>query len=140
MTRFPWLPFKQLADGAEGLIDSYISVGGGAGVGIGNGDAAARFTTDFVRRLARIPLRIEERIVFIAITVRPTVNRDGFDVARRIEAAGTEATRELIANVALESFEGRYKQFHAAGFVLFASGKAGFARSSAHMEEDGFIG
>ena len=134
------LPFKQLADGAKGLIDGYIGVGGGARVGIGDGDTAVGFTADFVRRLSGRPLRIEERVIFIAVTVRPTVNRDGFDVASRIETTGTEATRELIANVALESFERRYKQFQSAGFVLFASRKARFTGGSTHMEEDGFIG
>ena len=101
------------------MIDGYIGVGGGARVGIGDGDTAVGFTTDFVRRLAGIPLRIEERIVFVAITVRPTVNRDGFDVARRIETTGTETTRELIANAVASCRENPKLYVCATG--LFAS-------------------
>ena len=121
------------------MIDGYIGVGRGAGVGIGDSDAAVRLTADFVRRLAGRPLRIEERVVFIAVTVRPAIDRNGFDVARRIETTSTQAAGKLIADISFENFEGRYEKFHAAGFVLLASGKARFAWGSTHMEEDGFV-
>jgi hypothetical protein len=86
---------EQFLHTAERLIDGRVGIGRGAGVRVGDRDASRGTASDFVRRLACRPLRIVERVVFVAVSVRPAVHRDGFDVARRIEAAVAEDACEL---------------------------------------------
>ena len=57
------------------------------------------------------PVRIEQRVVFVGVAVRPAIDGDGGDVARRIEAAGAEHAGELVADVALEGLERGREQF-----------------------------
>src|SRR5262245_3504872 len=49
--------------------------------------------------------RIVERVVGIRVAVRPAIHRDRDDVARRIEAAITEAPPQLVADLPLERVE-----------------------------------
>ena len=50
--------------------------------------------------------RVEERVVFVGVAVRPAIDGDGLDVAGGIESSGGEDAAELVADVALEGFEG----------------------------------
>src|SRR5579862_7255724 len=79
---------QQFLDGAMRLINRRIRVGRGAGVRVGDGDAAAARPADLVRRGSLRPVRIEQRVILVGITVRPAVDGDGGDVAFLIEPAG----------------------------------------------------
>src|SRR5215831_14465761 len=79
---------KEFGDGAVGLIDSDIRVCSGAGVGVGDGDMAKSLAANLVRSLACGPLRIEKRVVLVAVAMRPAIDGDGFDIAGGIEATG----------------------------------------------------
>src|SRR5215470_17355393 len=94
------------------------------------------FAANFMRGLAPGPLRIEQRVVFVTIAVRPTIHGDGFDVSRRIEAARGQAASDLITDGAFESLEGGDEKLQAAGFVLFARREAGLARRATHVHKD----
>ena len=72
--------------------------------------------------------RVGQAVVGVGVAVRPAVDGDRDDVARRIEAAGAEDARELIADVALEGLERRRQQVGAADAVLFLPRLAGRAR------------
>src|SRR5262245_12460702 len=100
------------------LIDGDVGVGRRAGIRIGDGDPSELPPANFMRRLARGPSWVVERVVFVAVAVRPTVDRDRLDVARRIEPALAEDARELIADVAFEGRERRLQQLHPASLVL----------------------
>src|SRR5262249_40318734 len=102
---FEALRTKKLTNGAKCLIYGNVGVRGCTGVSIGNGDSAMDFAADLVRRFARRPLRVKKRVVLVAVTMRPPVYRDGFDIATRIESATRKTTSELIADIAFEGFE-----------------------------------
>src|ERR1700674_3074775 len=87
---------EQLFDGAMRLIDGRVGVCRRGGVRIRDRDTPERPASDFMRRLTGRPLRIVERVVLVAVAVRPPVDGDGLDVAGRVEAAGAEHARELI--------------------------------------------
>src|SRR5258706_7277512 len=123
-----------------GFVDGRISVCGSCGVGICDRDAAKRFACDFAWALSRKPLRVKKIVVFVSVAMRPTIDSDGVNVARGIEATHAKNSAELIANVALECFERSGKQVAAANFMLVTFGKAGVARSPFHADEDRFIG
>ena len=78
---------QQLAHRAVRLVDGDVGIGGHAGIGIGDGDAAERLRATMLGRVG-VESAIAQRIVFRRIAVRPAVDGDAFDVARRIEAAG----------------------------------------------------
>src|SRR5258707_6803436 len=109
---------KQFADRSVRLIDGDVGVRGCARIGVGNGDAAEWLATKNVWLLSVGPFWIEQRIVFVAVAVRPAIDGDGCDVARRIESAGGNRSRELIANFAFKQFKRGDQQFHSSGFRL----------------------
>src|SRR5580692_6098535 len=73
---------------AIGLIDSRVGVGESFGVGIRDRDSSKGLTANYAGLLIFRPIRIEKRIVFVGVAMRPTIDRDGLNVARRIEAGG----------------------------------------------------
>src|SRR5260221_4761508 len=97
---------KQFADRSVRLIDGNVGVRGCARIRVGNGDAAERFATKNVWLVSVGPLWIEQRIVFVAVAMRPAIDGDGSDVARWIESTSGERSRELIANFAFKQFKG----------------------------------
>src|SRR5258708_32465381 len=88
---------KQFADRSVRLIDGNVGVRGCARIRVGNGDAAERFATKNVWLLSVGPFWIEQRIVFVAVAVRPPMDGQGDDVAGRIEAARRERLRHRLA-------------------------------------------
>jgi hypothetical protein len=80
------LAHKQLRHGPVGLVDRCVGVGCGSGIGIGDRDRAETGSADPVRCLPLLPIRFEQRVVLVGITVRPAIDRDRSDVARRVEA------------------------------------------------------
>src|SRR6267142_6356179 len=109
---------QQFVDRAVRLIDGNVGVRGCARIRVGNGDAAEWLATKNVWLLSVGPLWIEQRIVFVAVAMRPTIDGNGCDVARRIESARGKRSRKLIANCTFEKFKGSDQQFHSTGFVL----------------------
>src|SRR5260221_14521877 len=98
---------KQFADRAVRLIDGDVGVRGCARIRVGNGDAAERLTTKNVRLLSVGPFWIEQRSVFVSVAVRPAIDGEARDAARRVESAGGERTRKVIPNFAFKQFKGR---------------------------------
>src|SRR5271156_1920027 len=78
------LAHKQLGHGPVGLVDRCVGVG--SGIGIGDRDRAESGSADLVRCLPLLPIRVEQRVVLVGITVRPAIDRDRSDVARRVES------------------------------------------------------
>ena len=83
--------------------------------------------------------RLEERIIFVGITVRPSVHCDGLDVAGRVESASGQHASELIADVAFEDFKGRGHQLVASCPVLIFGWQTGFAWGTQKMQQAGFL-
>ena len=110
----------QFGDGAKRLVDRDIGIGGRTGIRVRDRDASKRLPSDFMRRLPGRPLGIVERVVFVPVPVRPAIDGDGLDVARRVEAAIGQHPRELLANPALERGERRLQQLEATRFVLLS--------------------
>ena len=80
-------PSQDFLDGTMGMIDSAVHVGIRSCVGICDRKASERFAGAFAWRLLSLkPEGIEERIVLINITMRPAIDRNCIDVARRIES------------------------------------------------------
>src|ERR1700678_363338 len=77
---------EEFLHGAVRLVNRAIRVSRGAGIRICNGDAAERRPADFVGRATCRPVRIEQWIVLVSITVRPAIDRDSCNVGVRIEA------------------------------------------------------
>src|SRR5258708_33656816 len=84
------------------LVDRSVGIGGGRGIGVGDRDRAKSSAADLVRRLAFSPFGIEQRIVFVGIAVRPAIDRDGGDIARRNKPLRTQYAVELVADLFLE--------------------------------------
>src|SRR5262245_32176399 len=116
---------KEFADRSMGLIDGHISVGARASIGIGNRNVAEGLTADNPGFFfLGLPLRIEERVRRIGVTVRPAVHGNRFDVVRRIEAGISQHTAELIANVPFKRLETYAHQLDSPGPELIAHREA----------------
>ena len=85
------------------------------------------------RLLAAVePERIPERVVLVGVAVRPAVDGDGQDVARRIEPAAAQHPRHLVADASARSVSNDVReQLGASGAVLVAGGQARRARRAA---------
>src|SRR6202521_116056 len=132
----------QFANGAIGLIDSGVRLGACAGVGIGDRDPAERLSSDHPRLLPLFPIWIEERVgwvMFVSVTVRPAVHRDGLDVPRRIEIRAAQHPSQLIADVAFKFRKWRLHQLVTSRAVLFARGQTRLAGSTEHEEHHGLF-
>src|SRR4051794_16110999 len=117
---------QKFMDGAMRLIDSRIGIGVGASIGICYRNAAEWLSRCHARLLAAFqPELIPKRIVFVGISVRPTVHCDGRDVSRGIEAALAKRSRELITDIAFKRFEGCVVKVEASGAMLLAGRQTG---------------
>src|ERR1700741_789884 len=101
---------SNFAHRAPGLIDRLVRIRKGSGIGIRNMNAPKRLAPDLTRRLPRRPFRIVQRVVFIRISVRPTIDRDSLNVARRVKSSRTQGPAQLLPNVPLKSLKGRCEQ------------------------------
>ena len=123
------------------LIDRRIGIRVRCGIGVGDRDAAKPLPRDDAGRLAALePERIRQRIVLVGIAVWPTVDGDGQDVARGVEAAATQRARELPADAALDRLERRGQQLHAPGAMLQARLQTGLTRCLREVQHDGLVG
>jgi hypothetical protein len=89
------------------LVDRLIGVRRSRGVCIRYRDSAKRLACDFARLLPGWPIGIEQSVVLVCVPVRPTVDGNRINVPRRIEPAGTEHAKELVADAALENLKRR---------------------------------
>src|ERR1700730_1835098 len=110
--------YGQFGDCAVGLVDRLIGVRRGRGVRVRYRNPAKGLAGDFARLFPGWPVRIEKSVVLVCVPVRPTVDRNGIDVPRGIEASRTQHTKELIADVALENLKRRRQQISPACDVL----------------------
>src|ERR1700719_950805 len=92
-----------------------------------------------MRRLARRPVRLEERIVIVGVAVRPEIDGDGGDVALRVEAAWAERAIELIANIAFKGLEAGRENVLPADAVLLALRQAWRDRHPHEMDQHGLV-
>src|SRR5580698_1976671 len=122
------------------LIDGAIGVSICTSVRIRDRQAPKRLACHLTRRFRTVePELVEQRIVFISISMRPTIHRDLQDVMRRIKSTWTKYPKQLLANIALEGFECRAVKLHASQPVLIACGMSWLAGSLHHVHDDRFI-
>src|ERR1700693_602096 len=122
------------------LIDGLVCVGVSTSVGVSDGDAPVGLARYFAGSLSSLqPKRIEQRVVFVGVTVGPTIDRNGRDVACGIEAAGTQCARQLLADVAFHGLEAGGVKLHAARDVLLARRMSRAARGLHHVNNDGLV-
>ena len=88
-------PAQQLVHGPMRLIDSRIGISSRCGISVGDGNSAKTPAADHIRTLIFRPVRIEQRVVFRCVAVRPAIHGDRGDVASGIETARAEGAGEL---------------------------------------------
>src|SRR4029077_13503466 len=67
--------------------------------------------------------------------MRPAIHRDRLDISRRIEAAASEHSSQLAANVALEGIIRSLKQFRPARHLLLPRRQSRFARHPLEVKD-----
>src|SRR5262249_37749064 len=96
---------QKFLHGAIRLIDSHVSISGRAGIGVGNGDSSELLSADDIRALRFRPIRVEERVIFVSITVRPTVDRNPLNIFPGVNPSRAQDTRKLVSRFAFEIFK-----------------------------------
>jgi hypothetical protein len=92
--------------GAIRLVDCRVGIGIRRGIGVGDRDTAKRLPCDDVGWLASLkPEQIRQRVILIGVSMWPTVDGDGENVVRRVEATIAQNTRQLLADAALDGLE-----------------------------------
>ena len=86
-----------------------MHVGVSASIGIGDGDATKRLPRD-LKNAILVVAGIEQEIGYIAVAVRPAIDRNRRDIARVIKTARAEHAIELIADAGLKILESRGKK------------------------------
>src|SRR5579863_5824950 len=110
---------SNLSHGPPRLVDRLICVSVSTGVGVGDGDSPESPPRYFAGSLAALqPKRIEQRVVFVGVAVRPAVDCNRCDVARGIESPSAECSGQLLADLSLHGLERGIEQLDAAGSVL----------------------
>src|SRR5689334_916899 len=118
------LEFLDLPNRSPCLINCAICIGVGAGVRVGNRDPSKRLARDFARGDAALePEFIPQRVVFVGVSMRPAVHRDGRNVARRIKTTRTQRSGELFAYFAFDGFKLGCEKFDSAHAMLVACGQ-----------------
>src|ERR1700739_4849109 len=95
---------------SPGLIHGLIGIRGSSRVRIGDCDSSEALAADFAGTLALRPLRIEQVIVFVGVSMRPAIDSDCRNIVCRVEPAIAQDARELVANTSLKHFKGRRQQ------------------------------
>ena len=83
--------------------------------------------------------RLEERVVLVGITVRPSVHGNGLDVASRLESPAAKHASELIADVAFKNVKRCGHQLIASCPILILGRQAGFAWGTQKMQQAGLL-
>src|SRR2546429_1657112 len=122
-----------------GFVDCGVRVSRRCRVGVCNRYTAKGFAGDFAWTLSCGPFGIEKIVVFVCVAMRPAIDGNRVNIARGIEAAGTENAAKLVADIALECFKRSREQITAANFMLVAFGKPGIARCPFHAYEDRLV-
>src|SRR5580704_14982713 len=129
------LRLQKFLYGAISLVYRRVGIGGGSGIGVGDGDAAEPRPPDHMRLLRFRPFRVEQLVIFVSVTVRPAIDGDVRHTPRRIEPAGAEDARQLVADVALEGFERGVEDIVLPCPVLLALRQPGLARRAHHADQ-----
>jgi hypothetical protein len=82
---------ERFANGAPSLVDRRVGISPRARIRIRDHDSAERRAAHDVGLVGLIPVRIEQRIVFVGVAVWPAIDRDTCDARRRIESCRSEA-------------------------------------------------
>ena len=123
---------ERFANGAPSLVDRHVGISACAGIRIRDHDSAEGRAADDVGLVGLVPVRIEQWIVFVGVAVRPAIDRDAYDVGRRIEPSRSKDARKLVANVALERLEAGGEQLRLSGAKLRSRVEAGAAWHAGH--------
>src|SRR5262249_15757301 len=83
------------------------------------------------------PLRVPQRIVLIGISVWPSVDGDGSDIACWIESCWRQHATEFVTDVPLKRGKGRGQQLQAAEPMLLARRQAWLAGRTYQPEQHG---
>src|SRR5713101_2876354 len=134
------MPAREFLHSAIGLINSRVGVSRSAGVRVSNGDSTELLSPQNPGLLSLGPVWIEERVVFVGITVRPAVYGDALDIPCGIEPRRAQHSCQLITNIALEGGERGLHQFITSRAMLVELRNSGLARSSQHEENHGILG
>ena len=110
-----------------------MRVGVPASIGIGDGDSTKRLPRD-LKNAILVVVGIEQGIGYIAVAVRPAIDRNRRDIARVIKTARAEHAIELIADVGLKIRESRGKKLGLPNVKLATRVKAG-TRCAWHMHK-----
>lgn len=95
---------RNLPNCAVTLVDRDVGVGVAIGIRVGNVNASERLPANDAWTLGvRTVQRLEERVVLVGITLRPSVHSYGLDVASRLESPTTKHASELITEVAFKN-------------------------------------
>src|SRR5450631_4263723 len=109
---------RNFLDGAISLVNRCVRVGERFSVGIRDGNSAEWLSADNAGLFILRPIRIVKRIVFVGVTVRPTIDGNRLNIARWIEAARPEHRAQLLTDVAFGGGERRGVQLHAPNSLL----------------------
>src|SRR5271157_4057676 len=110
------------------------------GVRVRDLDSSEGLPSNHTRTFGRRPVdRLEQFVVFVAISVRPTIHRDRLNVASGIEAARCEYAAKLISYLTLEGFEFCADELPPSCPVLVLAIQAGFAWSAKKVKQAGLI-
>lgn len=126
-------------NGPIGLVNCCVRIGTGGSIGIRDRDSSKLLSPDHARVLFGRPLSIKQGIVFVGVSVRPTIHRDCGDIAGGIEAYWREHAIQLLTDIPLKIRKGSANQFVSAHPVLLAAGQARFTWSPQHEEHHGLV-
>src|ERR1700728_3974907 len=106
---------QKFLNGAMTLIDCAVRIGVCPGIGVCNRNSAERLSCSDARlRAAFEPKVVPQRVVFIRVSMGPAIYCDRGDIFSRVEPAGREGSRQLVADIALECLERCIEKLEAA--------------------------
>ena len=91
-------------------------------------------------RSASTPLGVPQRVLALRVAVRPPVDGEAGDVARRVEPAAAEGPRQLVAGLALEGLERHLQQLGPSGAALVAGRQARAGRHPREVQDHRLVG
>jgi hypothetical protein len=93
------------------------------GIRVGDVNSPKWLPPNHARRFrVRSVERLEQRVVLVSVPMRPTVDRDCYDVTRGIKSAIAEHSAELVAYVAFEDIKFGGEEFPTPRPILILTG------------------
>ena len=134
-------PGGQIFDRAICLADRGFGHGVRGGVGVGDGDPPEGLAPQLAWTAPRRHLIPHPRhftglqVLAVGVAVRPSVDRDRLDVARRVETTRLERAAQLVTDLALEGLEGGFQQIMATDPPLLLGSQPRQRRDTAEKEQ-----